>query len=114
MKKHHINRIMSLTGTGVRMPGDTPSLTDRVLNAGIKIIDPERIQDGIAHADVIQESDTDWTIVRVLKLTDFPLHGYTLSDHGPARFLVSRAVVADALLTILTDNTYHKQAPIVS
>lgn len=114
MKKHRISRVLSLTGTGVRIPGDTPSLTDRVLNAGIKIIDPERIQDGIAHADVLRESDADWTLLRVLKLTDLPVHSYTLSDHGPARVFASRAVVADALLTILSDNSYHKQAPIVS
>lgn len=113
-KKHHINRVMSLTGTGVRMPGDTPSLSDRVLNVGIKLIDPERIQDGIAHADVLRESDADWTIVRVLKLADIPMHNYTLTEHGPARLLVSRAVVADALLTILLEDTYHKQAPIIS
>jgi hypothetical protein len=114
MKRHHIKRILSLTGTGARMPNDTPSLVDRVLNTGIAIIDPERINDGIAHVDVLRESDADWTILRVLKLTDFTVHSYKLTEHGPARLLVSRAVVADALLTILAEDKFHKQAPIVS
>ncbi len=114
MKKHKITRVLSLTGTGVRMPGDTPSLTDRVLNTGIKIIDPERIHDGIAHSDVLRDSDADWTILRVLKLTDLPAHKYDLSPTGPARLFTSRTVAADALIQILTDRSFFHQAPVVS
>jgi putative NADH-flavin reductase len=114
MKKHNISRVMSLTGTGVRIPGDTPSLVDKMLNIAVKLADPERIVDGIAHADVLRESDLDWTLLRVLKLTDLPLHKYALSSGGPARLLVSRHVVADALLKIVADKTYIKKAPVVS
>lgn len=114
MKKHRITRILSLTGTGVRIDGDTPSLIDTVLNAGVRFVDPERIIDGIAHADVLRESDRDWTLLRVLKLTDFPSHTYTLTTGGPARVLVSRHVVADALLKIIEEKSFSKQAPVVS
>lgn len=114
MKKQGVRRLLSLTGTGVRFPDDTPSYIDRALNLSIKLIDPERIRDGIAHADVIKESDTDWTILRVLKLTDFPMHHYEVTTTGPARILVSRHVVADALLRIISENAYSKHAPIVS
>lgn len=114
MKAQGITRIVSLTGTGVRMPDDQPSLVDRVLNIGIKIIDGDRIRDGIAHADVLQESDADWTIMRVLKLTDLPAHSYTLTSGGPGRTLVSRAVVAEAILEVLTKHSHIKEAPVVS
>lgn len=114
MKKQGVRRVLSLTGTGVRFPDDTPSFIDRLLNFGIKLIDPERVRDGIAHADVIKESDTDWTILRVLKLTDLPVHQYELTTTGPARILVSRDAVADALLRIIHENAYSKHAPVVS
>lgn len=114
MKKQNMTRVISLTGTGVRIAGDTPSLVDRMLNIAVKFADPERIVDGIAHADVLRESDLEWTLLRVLKLTDLPIHRYKLSSGGPARLLVSRHVVADALLKIIEDKSFTKQAPIVS
>lgn len=114
MKQQGIKRLVSLTGSGVRFSGDTPSLMDKILNLTIMRIDPERIRDGIAHAEVIKESDCDWTILRVLKLTDLPLHHYELTMKGPARILVSRRVVADALLRIIDENTYSNNAPIIS
>ncbi|MEO5691291.1 MAG: NAD(P)H-binding protein [Candidatus Saccharimonadales bacterium] len=114
MKAQRITRIVSLTGTGVRMPGDKPSLIDHVLNVGIKIIDGDRIRDGIAHADVLRESDADWTIIRVLKLTDLPMHSYTLTSGGPARTLVSRAAVSEAIIEVLTQKTHYKEAPVIS
>ncbi len=114
MKAQGTTRIVSLTGTGVRMPNDSPSLIDHVLNAGIKIIDGDRIRDGIAHADVLRESDTDWTIIRVLKLTDLPMHAYTLTSGGPGRILVSRVAVADAIIEVLTKHSHTKEAPVIS
>lgn len=114
MKKQGVRRLLSLTGTGVRFEDDTPSFIDKLLNLSIKLIDPERIRDGIAHAEVIKESDTDWTILRVLKLTDLPMHVYELSTTGPARVLVSRQVVADALLRIINENAYSKHSPVIS
>jgi putative NADH-flavin reductase len=114
MKKHNMSRVLSLTGTGVRMAGDKPSLVDKMLNIAVKIADPERIIDGIAHADVLRESDLDWTLLRVLKLTELPMHKYSLSPGGPARLLVSRHAVADALLKIIEEKSFKKQAPVVS
>ncbi len=114
MKKRNMTRVISLTGTGVRITGDKPSFIDIVLNTVVRLADPERIVDGIAHADVLRESGLDWTLLRVLKLTDFPSHKYALSSGGPARVLVSRHVVADALLKIIEDTSYVKQAPVVS
>lgn len=114
MDKYGVKRLISLTGTGVRIAGDTPSLIDRVLNIGISIIDPARIRDGQAHADVIRNSDVDWTILRVLKLTDFGHHTYSLSEHGPARVVVSRKTVASIVLALLVDGTYIKLMPVVS
>ena len=109
-----INRIISLTGTGVRFPGDTPSIIDRLLNIAIKYIDPARIKDGIRHVEYLQSTNLDWTILRVLKLINSaeqkPVY---LSPAGPAELLTSRDRVASAILKIIEEGGYIKSAPIV-
>lgn len=114
MKKFGIHRLMSLTGTGVRAEGDRPSLIDYVLNTSVRLIDPARMHDGKAHADVIKDSDVDWTIVRVLKLTDGPEQSYRVTTSGPAKTFISRRTVAEAMVRMLHDNAYVRQLPVLS
>jgi len=116
MKENNTRRIISLTGTGVRVPEDAPSFIDRILNFTIKIIDPERIKDGIAHAKVLQDSDLDWTIVRVLKLSNSPKinQKYMLTTGGPAELHTSRKKVAQVLVDLIEDKNYIRKMPVVS
>jgi len=114
MRTKNLTRIVSLTGTGVRFPGDRPSLIDRLANFSIKIIDPNRVKDGISHAKVLQSSQLNWTIVRVLKLTNGPASELRLTSGGPAKQLTSRAEVAQAILRILEDPEFYQKAPVIS
>lgn len=114
MHEQHITRLISLTGTGARLKGDRPSLIDRFLNLGIKLIDPKRINDGIRHTKVIQNSDLDWTIIRVLKLTNGEPRNYTLTNGGPAQITTSRATVAQVIVDILENEKYYRSAPVIS
>lgn len=107
-------KIISLTGTGVRFPGDAPSLMDRFLNFGIAQVDPARIRDGIDHAQVLKRSDTNWTLLRVLKLTNGRTTKYKLTTTGPAKNLTSRLEVALAILEVLKSDQYIKKAPVIS
>ena len=107
-------RIVSLTGTGVRFDGDKPSLNDKFLNFGIKSVDPNRINDGINHVEVLKNSQTNWTIIRVLKLSNTKPKKFSLKSGGPAKLLTSRAEVAEAILQVLGSDKYIKQAPIIS
>ncbi len=112
-KHHHIQRIISLTGTGVRFPGDQLSVIDRFLNFVIAKIDPDRIADGIRHVEVLKQSGLDWSLVRVLKLTNGPAQRYGLSLTGPARLFTARHTVADVVCNLLASNTYLCQAPVI-
>ena len=114
MQKRGIHRIVSLTGTGVRIPKDKYGIIDILANLFIAKIDPARIQDGIAHVKVLQESDADFTIVRVLKLTGGKERPFNLSDHGPAKYLTSRTEVAKAIVECLEDNRYIRAYPVIS
>lgn len=107
-------RLVSLTGTGVRMPGDKISLVDRILNTAIAFIDPKRIEDGMNHVRVLQQSQLAWTVLRVLKLQNIAARGFSLRSFGPVQWVSSRDDVAQAALQVLEDNSFIHDAPILS
>ena len=110
----NVHRIVSLTGTGVRFPGDTITMIDRVLNLAIGIIDPPRVTDGRLHVEALKKSGLDWTVIRVLKLQNTAPQPFTLREHGPTKLFVSREEVAKAAVQVLEENSFIRQAPIIS
>lgn len=115
MKEQGISRILSLTGTGAREDYDSPSLLDKILNFFIKFVDPERINDGVQHVRVLKESGLDWTVLRVLKLTNSSaeITNYELNDGGPVEWTTSRKKVAKILVDLISNNSYIKKLPVV-
>lgn len=114
MKELGVKRLVSLTGTGVRFPGDKISLIDRFLNLSISVIDPARVKDGKNHVEVLKNSALDWTVIRVLKLQNVPPKPFSLREHGPTKWYVGRQEVAQAVLQVLEQRSFIKQAPIIS
>jgi len=116
MKKSFVPRLISLTGTGVRIEGDKASFIDLILNFIIKFIDPERIKDGIEHAEEIKKSDLDWTILRVLKLIDKVSDkiDYKLTEHGPVEPTTSRSKVAKIMVDLATSDKFINKMPVSS
>jgi len=106
-------RLISLTGTAVRQPGDKVLVIDHLLNWALRLVDAKRIDDGIAHAEVLQDSDLDWTIVRVLKLTQGKEQPYTLRAHGPARLFTARKTVSRAIIDILEHDSFVREMPVI-
>jgi hypothetical protein len=109
-----LTRFISLTGTGVRFPGDRVTATDHFLNLSISLIDPARVKDGLQHVEVLKQSHLKWTVVRVLKLQNTKPRPYTLTEHGPTKVFVSRHEVASSILTLLSNHSFIEQAPIIS
>lgn len=114
MTELHLKRIVSLTGTGVRFAGDKIPLIDRVLNIGVSLVDPARVNDGCKHVRILEKSDLDWTVIRVLKLQNVKSKPFKLTLHGPTKWYVGRDEVAAATLKVLEENTFVRQAPIIS
>lgn len=114
MEQQQIQRYIGLTGTAVRMPGDRITLIDRIMNAAITVIDPKRIKDGQNHINILQAGQLDWTVVRVLKLTDNKPGPYYLSDNGPVKTFTSRKEVAQIIVTLLENESHIRQLPIVA
>jgi putative NADH-flavin reductase len=114
MEHLNIQRIISLTGTGVRFENDKISLADWVLNTAFNFARPKTLRDGIAHANALQRSPLDWTIIRALKLTNGKAGRYRLVPHGPAKFFTPRREIALAILEVIEHDSFIKQAPTLS
>ena len=114
MKELGLRRIVSLTGTGVRFPGDKISLVDRLLNISIAMVDPSRVKDGRDHVEALKQSELDWTVIRVLKLQNTPPKPFVLSEYGPTKWYVGRQEVALAALQVLEQKSFIGQAPMMT
>lgn len=116
MKKHGVRRFVSLTGAGVRDPRDEPKLVDRAITFLLERLQPDVLQDGVRHSEVIKRSDLDWVIVRGPRLTEGPRKGEyrvgTVGKNSGTR--ISRADLAEFMLGQLTTDTHLRQMPMVS
>lgn len=114
MKEQSILRFVDVTGTGVRFDWDKITLTDRFLNLGVSVVDPSRVRDGRTHQVILQQSDLDWTTIRILKLQNVAAKPYVLTSHGPTKSFVGRKEVALAMLEVIEKHSFIKEAPIIS
>lgn len=116
MKELNVKRVLSLTGTGARAENDKPSVIDIFLNFIVKLVDPNRINDGVEHVKVLRNSNLDWTVVRVLKLSkkDSEVGEYKLTEGGPAELQTSRKKVAKVLVDLIDDKKYIGKLPVIS
>lgn len=116
MEKHDVRRLVSLTGAGVRDPRDEPKLVDRAITFLLKRLQPDVLEDGVRHAEVIKASGLEWVIVRGPRLTEGPKRGeYQVGMVGKnSGTRISRADLADFMLDQLTTDTHLRQMPVVS
>ena len=116
IKKHGARRIVSLTGAGVRDPGDRPKPVDRVFSGLLRLLQRDVLEDAERHAEVLKASGLDWVIVRAPRLTDGPATGgYRVGLVGQnSGTKISRADVAGFMLRALTNDEYLGRMPMVS
>lgn len=116
MLNNSVSRLVTLTGTGVRFPQDSPHILDKILNTTLKVIMKARIADGREFCELIRQSSLDWTIVRTLLLTNSPATNNYVVSTNLSRGLtkpISRADVARFVLQLVQEGTFIKQAPVI-
>lgn len=117
MKKQQVSRIISLSGGGLPFPAkDQPKLADKLIRTIMKIAVPKILNDAIQHAEVLQNSNLNWTIVRGPRLTNDAKTGkYRVGWVGVnASTKISRADLADFILRLVEDEQFTHQMPFVS
>jgi putative NADH-flavin reductase len=117
MKRHKVERIISLSGGGLPFPSkDQPKFADRLIRTIMKIAVPKILNDAIRHHEVLQSSGVKWVIVRGPRLTNDPKKGeYRVGWVGVnASTKISRTDLADFILTQVEDERFNYQMPFVS
>jgi putative NADH-flavin reductase len=117
MQQSGVGRIISLSGGGLPFPAkDQPKFADHLIRTIMKIAVPKILNDAIAHAEVLQKSGQKWVIVRGPRLTNDARRGsYRVGWVGVnASTKISRADLADFILTQVEDESYNFQMPFVS
>lgn len=121
MKQHGLRRLVSLTGAGVRDAAhDKPGFIDNAIVFIMKNVADSGTRnalfDGITHADLIRQTDLDWTIARGPVLTDDPAKGtYQVGHVGTVPGIkLTRADLADFILKEFEQGQYIRQMPFVT
>nr|MBI1230495.1 NAD(P)H-binding protein [Cytophagales bacterium] len=117
MKRYNVERIISLSGGGLPFPArDQPKFADKMIRAIMKLVVPKILNDAISHHEVLLSSGVKWVIVRGPRLTNDPPKGtYRVGWVGVnSSTKISRADLADFILTQVEDEQYNFQMPFVS
>ena len=116
MKKHQVERIISLSGGGLPFEKDQPKFPDKMIRLIMKVAVPKILNDAKKHAEVLENSGLKWTIVRGPRLTNDPKKGeYRVGWVGVnASTKVGRADLADFILEEVEKEAYTEQMPFVS
>jgi hypothetical protein len=109
-----VKRIVSLTGAGVWVPGDRFEKPIKLLNTISSRLGVKRFDDGIRHVELLHASSTDWTVVRVLLLTNGTPGKFRLTPHGFAKIPTPRREVAKAILQVLERQSFVHDHPVVT
>ncbi len=117
MAAHGIDRLVTLTGAGVRDPQDEPKIPDRVIRGLLSLLQGAVLRDSEAYVEQVRRSPVRWTVVRGPRLTDdaargsfraFPTVG---ADSGTK---IARADLAAFLLDEVEQDAYVGKMPVVS
>jgi len=114
MEKASITRLISLTGSGVLLPGDRVSWYDYLNPLLLKLVAPKILQDGEAHIGILSHSGLDWTVLRSPVMKDGPARGYELREKPPLLWKrIARDDVARALVDLISSTAYSKKSPFI-
>lgn len=116
MDKHHVHKIISLSGGGLPFEKDQPKIADYLIRGIMKVFVSKILKDAKDHAEVLQASSQDWVIVRAPRLTkDLEQGEYKVGWVGTTGGTkIGRADLADFILRQVETEEYHQQMPFVS
>ncbi len=109
-------RFITLTGYGVHDEHDPAlPLTGRAMNWLIRHVPGGMFTDGEGHVRLLQQSRLGWIIIRASRLASGPGTGkYELGYYAMgAEVAIARADVAMAMVDVLSDDTWLRQAPMI-
>ncbi len=116
MQEHGVNRLIWSTGAGVEAPQDEPTFMHKAISFLLKLLSKDVLENSLRGAEIIKNSDLDWTIARAPMLTDQArAAGYKASFVGPEMGrTLSRENFAEFMLDLAESSEWVRQMPAAS
>jgi putative NADH-flavin reductase len=117
MKKQGVRRLIITSTLSAKDPNDMPEFKARVLVGLVKLTMNATYEEIVSVAEAVRASDLDWTIVRLTMLNNKPKSGKVRAGYlgrGEVGTWISRADIADFMLSQIEDVKYMRQAPAIS
>lgn len=111
----NISRFITLATPSIRYSKDEASIATKLPGIIARIIYPSPYKEIIQIGKVVQESDLDWTIVRIIAPNNKPESNNIKVSFGDKKikFDISREDIANFMLNQITDKTYIQSMPII-
>jgi hypothetical protein len=112
-----VRRFVGLATPSVADSRDQPTLEAKVLPVMARVAFPNALTELVGMTDAVTASDLDWTIARINSPNDRPAKGTVRAGflgRDKVGSAMSRADIASFLVGQLTDDTYHRAAPVIS
>jgi putative NADH-flavin reductase len=116
MQKHSVRRLVWSTGAGVEAPEDQPTFMHKVISFLLKLVSKDVLENSLRGAEIIRNSDLDWTIARAPMLTnEIRKASYQASYVGPQMGrTLSRENFAEFMLDLAEGDEWLQQMPAAS
>lgn len=112
MEQGGVKRLISLTGSGARLPGERFGMIATLNRLLLFFVAPAIIRDAEQHLALLAHSSLDWTVIRSPVMTSGAGSNYHLSLTPPAPYAtIPRYSVVAAITSQLHSEIYYSQAP---
>ena len=116
MRRHDVDRLVTLVGAGVETEKDPSSFGRTVMHTLMQWVVGEMLEDAQRHADRIRASDQEWVVVRPPRLSNDPYSGDWRAGYlqlGPLDSM-SRADLAEFMLQQVESDEWVRESPMVT
>ena len=117
MKNQGVRRLIVTSTLSAKDSRDKPDFKTKALVGLVKTTMHATYEDIVNTAETVRASDLEWTIVRLAALNNKPKSGKVKVGYvgtGEVGMSISRADIADFMLSQIEDVKYLRQAPAIS
>lgn len=116
MNRHGVGRLIVIQGFHLPFPGDPRNLGRPLMAAMLRLWNRHLVADSHQMADLLRESELDWTLIRMPRLAAGPPAGGYRVGHLPLGpwSRVTAGQVADFTLACLATGGFAREAPMIA
>lgn len=114
MKWNGVKRFITIGTPSIKFKQDKTSMTTTIPGLLARFVYPKPYKEVVSIGEVVQESDLDWTVVRVVAPVDKPTKPAKVTfGEKSIHFSISRKRIAEFILNEIGQGQYIRSMPII-